>query len=185
MRGGWLLLIGVTACGGTADAPDSSDQSLAGDTAPMTQPAAPTSLAELAPGDTLGVLALMRATINNTNAAAATATRRDTIMPPEGYREARTLSLWRVGETPVKLVATEPNDAGLMRLESITWFVNGEITVVQEPFAIHLFDADRLTLWTDEAMVPQDVLEADRMARERSVVDSVKARLAVFGIGYP
>lgn len=185
MRGGWLLLAGLIACSSSGDAPEGSDQASADADSNIVRPAEPTSLAELAPGDTLGALALIRATINRVNAAAATAERRDTTMLPDGYREARSYTLWRVGESPVKLVATEPNDAGLMRLETVAWFVNGELAVVQEPFAIHLFEADRLILWTDEAMEPQPVLDSVRMSRERAVVDSVKARLAVFGVGYP
>ena len=142
-------------------------------------------MAELAPGDTLGVLTLMRRTINETNTAAMAAERRDSTMLPEGYREPRRLTLWVANDVPVKLIATEPNDAGLMTGETIVWFVNGEIRAVQEPFDLLYFEVDRLALWTDEAMVPVTIPEADRMAKERAVIDSVKARLATFRIPYP
>lgn len=184
LRAVGLLLLGALACGGTADVPQGSDQASIADSM-IDRPAEPASLAELAPGDTLGALELIRRTINTTNAAAAAAVRRDTTMPPEGYREARRLTLWSIDDVPVKLVATEPNDAGLMTGETIVWFVGGEVRAVQEPFDVLYFEVDRLALWTDEAMVPVSVPEADRMVKERAVIDSVKARLAKFGVGYP
>ena len=69
--------------------------------------------------------------------------------------------------------------------ETIVWFVNGEVRAVQEPFDVLYFEVDRLALWTDEAMVPVEIPEADRMAKEKMVIDSVKARLARFGVRYP
>lgn len=174
-RSGWALAALVACAGPDADPP-------AAEAAPAGVPA---SIAELAPGDTLGLLGLMRREIDDGDAATATAVRRDTTMPTEGYREPRRLTLWTVSDVPVKLVATEPNDAGLMRGETIAWLRGGEVRVVQEPFTILAFDADRLVLWTDEAMVPVDVTDADRSTRERAVIDSVKARLRVFGLGYP
>lgn len=184
MRHGWLLLAGALACGGTADAPEGGDQPVADvDTTP--RPAEPASLAELAPGDTMGVLSLMRRIINETNTTAVTAERRDSTMTSEGYREPRRLTLWTSNDLPVKLIATEPNDAGLMTGETIVWFVNGEVRTVQEPFDVLYFEVDRLALWTDEAMVPVEIPERDRMAKERAVIDSVKARLARFGRTYP
>lgn len=184
MRHGWMLLAGVLACGDAADAPEGSNQP-----APIvdsaSRPAEPASLAELSPGDTLGVLALMRRVINETNTAAGASERRDSTMAPEGYREPRRLTLWLSNNVPVKLVATEPNDAGLMTGETIAWFVNGEVRVVQEPFDMLYFEVDRLALWTDEAMVPVEIPERDRMTKERAVIDSVKARLAKFGLVYP
>jgi hypothetical protein len=184
MRAGWLLLLGLVACGEAADVPESGDQSVATDSV-LDRPAEPASLAELAPGDTLGLLDLMRRIINQTNTAAASALRRDSTMASEGYREARRLTLWSVDDTPIKLIATEPNDAGLMTGETIVWFVNGEVRAVQEPFDVLYFEVDRLSLWTDEAMVPVEIPENDRMAKEKMVIDSVKARLAKFGVAYP
>jgi hypothetical protein len=143
------------------------------------------SVSELAPGDTLGVLDLMRRLIAAGDRDAAVAERRDTTMPPEGYREARRLTLFVRGGEPVKLVATEPNDAGLMTAETVAWFDRGEVRVVQEPFSVLYFEVDGLLLWADEAMVPVDAPEADFATRERAVIDSLKARLRVFGVNYP
>jgi hypothetical protein len=178
------LIIASTSCGDRAgqQTVDTLDERVSSEAA---QPVAPRSLDEIAPGDTLGILALMRATMSDGEQLASTLERRDTTMPPDGYREARVLSLWKSGNLPVKLLATEPNEDGLMRLETVTWFVAGDIAVVQEPFAVMLFDADRLVMWTDEAMEPVDAPEMDRMSKEKSVVDSVRARLKVFGITYP
>lgn len=179
-----VMIVAATGCGDRAE-PDMDDTPDGGVTSEVTQPVAPRSLDEIAPGDTLGILALMRATISDGEQLARTLERRDTTMPPDGYREPRVLSLWKRGDLPVKLLATEPNEDGLMRLETITWFVAGDIAVVQEPFAVMLFDADRLVMWTDEAMVPVDAPESDRMSKEKIAVDSVRARLKVFGITYP
>ena len=184
MRATWLLLLGLTACVNEAAVPGDGDQAGAAVEA-TDRSTAPASLAELAPGDTLGALDLVRRIINETNTVAAAAVRRDSTMPPEGYREPRRLSLWTVNDVPVKLIASEPNDAGLMLGETIVWFVNGEVRVVQEPFDVLYFEIDRLSLWTDAAMVPVDVPEADRMTKERMVVDSVKARLSKFAVTYP
>lgn len=185
MRLVWVYPVAVLAAcaGGDAPAPEqAAEQEVP---SPSVAEVQPSSVDELVPGDTLGLLALMRRSISDGENRASAAARRDTLMPSDGYREARTYSLWKSGDVPVKLVATEPNDAGLMRLETITWFENGEVRVVQQPFAIHFFDADRLVLWTDEAMVPVDAPVADRDAVERQVIDSIKSRLAVFGVRYP
>lgn len=180
-----LLSSGLHGCsGGSEQGP--GDEPLAGDeNAVVAMPPMVRSLDDLAPGDTLGILELMRTLISEGNSIAGRLERRDTTMPSDGHRERRTLSLWSQGDLPVKLVATEPNEDGLMRLETITWFTAGDIAVVQEPFAVMMFDADRLVLWSDEAMVPVDAPYADQMAKERSVVDSVRARLRVFGVIYP
>lgn len=184
MRGAWLLILGLVACGKAADVPEGGGQANLTDST-LDRPAEPASLAELAPGDTLGLLELVRRVINETNAAAQGALRRDSVMAPEGYREPRRLTLWTIDDTPIKLIATEPNDAGLMTGETIVWFVNGEVRTVQEPFDVLYFEVDRLSLWTDEAMMPVEIPEADRMAKEKMVIDSVKARLAKFGLQYP
>jgi hypothetical protein len=178
-----LVVMATLGCGtGDGNAPVVED-STAG-ASPVAE-VLPTSVAELAPGDTLGLLDLMRRHIAAGDREAALAERRDTTMPNEGYREARRLTLFVRGGEPVKLVATEPNDAGLMTGETVTWFDRGEVRVVQEPFTVLYFEVDGLVLWTDEAMVPVDAPEADFSIRERAVIDSVKARLRVFGLGYP
>lgn len=182
-RAGLLVFLATLACGrAERDAPIADDTAIG---ASPREEVLPMSSAELAPGDTLGLLDLMRRMMQSGDAIAASATRRDTTMPPEGYREPRRLTLFERGGEPVKLVATEPNDRGLMTGETITWFDRGEVRVVQEPFAVHYFEVDRLVLWTDEGMIPVDVLDADRTARERAVMDSIKARLRVFGVAYP
>jgi hypothetical protein len=183
MRVSPLVLVATLACAGAETDAPIADDSAAG--APVSAPTTPTSLAELAPGDTLGLLGLMRQVMQDGDATARSAVRRDTTMAPEGYLEPRRLSLFVQDDVPVKLVATEPNDRGLMATETITWFQRGEVRVVQEPFTVLFFDADRLVLWTDAAMEPVAVLEAERMAHERQVIDSVKARLRTFGMSYP
>ncbi len=183
MRPGLLVLLATLACAGAdRDAPVAGD-SAAG--ASSVSAILPSSVAELVPGDTLGLLDLMRRNMAAGDRDAAAAARRDTTMPNEGYREARRLTLFLRGDEPVKLVATEPNEAGLMTAETVVWFDRGEVRVVQEPFTVLYFEVDGLLLWTDAAMVPVEAPEADIAARERAVIDSVKARLRVFGMTYP
>lgn len=146
---------------------------------------APSSLAEIAPGDTGAILGLMRRVMTEGDAILEQAARRDTVLGAEPNREPRRLTYYTVAGEPLKLTATEPDDAGRMTGETAAWFVTGEVRVVQEPFAAFFLDGDRLVLWTDAALDPVAVPDADRMARGQAVIDTIRARLAVFGVRYP
>lgn len=184
-RGGLAgVLWAAAACGGPAPAPPDGG----GDDLPppeVAAPASPASLAEIAPGDTGAILGLMRRVMTEGDGAAFTAERRDTVLPAQPAEEPRRLSLYLRDDRILKLTASEPNDAGRMTGETHAWFVDDEVRVVQEPFAAYFLDGDRIVLWTDEALEPVAAPEADRMARERAVLDTLAARLAVFGRRYP
>lgn len=188
-RPGWgMLVAGVAltlACGGAADAPPADDQPPppAGADAPPEE--RPLALDAISPGDTAGVLQLMQDLMADGERRLAGAERRDTTLPSVAGTAPRTLSLWSRDDRVLKLSATEPNDQGQMLLETQAWFRDGELTVVQAPFAILLFDRGRLMLWADEGLVPVEASPEELLVEERVVVDSIRARLSVFGVRYP
>ena len=149
------------------------------------RPAEPASLADVAPGDTAGILALMRTMVRDADAATASLVPRDTLLDSGPGLEQRQLRLWLLDGRPVKLVATEPNATDRIAPETITWFRLGVIAVVQPPAGMFLFAADGLIFTADESMMPVELAPELETAIERETLDSVKARLAVFGVGYP
>jgi hypothetical protein len=176
--GKWSLLL-LLACSGseTQETPPSDLESAT--------PEMPLTLADVAEGDTAAILNLMRHTMAEGDAALPTLERRDTIREVAGQASPQLLSLWLASETPVKLVVTAPNDPGRIPGEVSVWFVNGDVQVVQEPFAAFFVEADRIVLWTDPSLMPHEVSDADRMPREKMVIDSVKSWLRAFGKDYP
>lgn len=144
----------------------------------------PLALADIAPGDTAAILNLMRFTMSQGDAALSTLERRDTILTAT-VADSQRMTLWSASDTPVKLTWTAPPEPGRVPGEIAVWFVNGEVQVVLEPFDGFFLDADRIILWTDPSLMPQEVTDVDRMPREKAVIDSVRARLAVFGVAYP
>lgn len=148
-------------------------------------PAAPVSLADVAPGDTAAILALIQGTMRDGDAAAAALVSRDTLLEAGEGLESPRLRLWLQDGRPVKLVATEPNLTDRIAPETMTWFRLGEIAVLQHIAGIFLFDGDGIVFAADQALVPVPMEETLRMTLERELVDSVKARLAVFGVRYP
>lgn len=149
------------------------------------RPAEPASLADVAPGDTAAILALIRGWIRTGDDLAATLVPRDTLLDAGEGLEPRRLRLWVQDGRPVKLHATEPNATDRVPGETVVWFRLGEIAVAQRSPGTFLFAADGLIFSADESLVPV-ALDPELESRiEREVLDSVKARLAVFGMGYP
>lgn len=175
----------VLAGCGAPDTRASGDDRLPPDSALTNRPAEPASLADVAPGDTAGVLALIRGWIRSGDDLAATLVPRDTLVDAGEGLEPRRLRLWLQDGRPVKLHATEPNATDRVPGETVAWFRQGEIAVVQRSPGTFLFAGDGLIFTADESLVPV-ALDLELESRiEREVLDSVKARLAVFGVGYP
>ncbi|MES2303978.1 MAG: hypothetical protein V4558_00625 [Gemmatimonadota bacterium] len=146
----------------------------------------PTSFSELAPGDTASVVLIMRRTMADIDGAAADFTKRDTTLAPEPGQEPRRLTLWLEDNVPRKLLVTEPDESGRMMRESLFYFVQGEVRVVMQPNDGYAFDADRILVWTDEALIPlADVTPELRMQRESEVLDQAHKWLALFGVELP
>jgi hypothetical protein len=174
----------VAGCGSDAAPVDQMEESGA-PSAALTPPASPASLAEIAAGDTGAILGLMRRVMTEGDGVAFTADKRDTTLAPEPSQEPRRVTLLTRNDELLKLIWTEPNDAGQMTGETQAWFVDGEVRVLQEPFAAFFLDGDRIVLWTDESLEPVPVPETDRMARETAITATLRARLALFRVDYP
>lgn len=143
------------------------------------------SLADIPPGDTVALVRLMESLMTDGDRALTLSVRRDTAVPAVLVDQPRRLSLWLYNDHPVKLVASETDADGRMTDETRVWFHGDEVSVVQAPFSVHLFDGDRLVLTTDEGMMPLDPSGQEQLQLERSIIDSVKVRLAAFGVRYP
>lgn len=178
------LALALAGCGGDAP-PVESGEAPGAPIADAVPPSSPASLAEIPPGDTGAVLGLMQRVMTEGDGVAFTADRRDTTLAAEPAQEPRRVTLLTRDDRLLKLIWTEPNDAGQMTGETQAWFVDGEVRVLQEPFAAFFLDGDRIVLWTDEALEPVPVPEADRMAREQAITAQLRARLALFGVNYP
>lgn len=179
-----VLALLLAGCGAPdAGAPEDEPPAAAIDT--DGRPAEPASLADVAPGDTAGILSLMRTLIRSADDAAATLVPRDTTLDAGPGLEPRRLRLWLQDGRPVKLLATEPNAIDRVPAETVTWFRLGEVAVAQHHGGMFLFAGDGLIFTADESLVPVALEPAIETSIERAVIDSAKARLAVFGVGYP
>jgi hypothetical protein len=177
----WLgAVLVLTACGGSESPPADS---LIDVGRPEVEAAEqePTSLADIAPGDTAGVLSLIRRTIREGDASLLEIIPRDTTLPAGTGLMDRELTLWMVGDEPRKLVATEPNRNDRIFPETTVWFVAGEAAVVSDEEALYFFDAaGELVIITDVGLVPFEITRSEKSTIEIAVLDSVRARLAVF-----
>ncbi len=176
-----LVLVGCQARdAGAPEAPATTP----GTTVQLRRPAEPASLADIAPGDTAGVLALINRIMRQGDAILDSLDRRDTVLAATGTATPPSLTLWSLNGQPIKLLATVPNTTDRLPEETATWFRLGEINVIQQPTAVFLFEGDGIVFATDEAMVPMAMPDSSRMRLEVELVDSVRSRLAVFGVRY-
>ena len=82
-------------------------------------------------------------------------------------REPRVLRLWRQNGQPVKIMASEPDDAGRMRHNSTYYFWNGELFFVRRPDVRLVLSTDPPT-WLDDQLREMDATaaQAEAMAEE-------------------
>lgn len=140
----------------------------------------------IAEGDTATVLALLKLTMKEIDGGLDSLVRRDTVLATEPGQEPRRASVWLQNGVPRKLLVSEPNELGQMTLESSYWFINGELRAVQQPLASYFLEADRILLWTDEALEPRaDVAAQERMDQEVALAAEVEQRLGLFGLKLP
>ncbi|HEY4321918.1 MAG TPA: hypothetical protein VGM77_12175 [Gemmatimonadales bacterium] len=177
-----FLAILIAGCHG-GDKPTAAS----GNVVPSVGAAGPAQFADVAAGDTAGVLDLMRQTMQQVDAGLPAMTRRDTTLAAVADSVPRHLTVWLQGNDIRKLTsqpdstANGPNDG-----ETDVWFVGGDIAVVQRVADAYAFDAGRIVLWTDESLLPRGDVTADQlMTRETELGTLIRSWAAVFGVQLP
>lgn len=157
-----------------------------GDAAAATLGVAPAQFADLAPGDTAGVVAMMRQTMRNIDAGLGQMTQRDTTLGGGADSVSHHLTTWLQQGVPRKLVVIDSAAHGQNNSETDVWFMGGDVAVVLQAADAYAFDSDRIVLWTDEALQPyREVAPPLVMAKQAKLIDAVHRWLAALGIRAP
>jgi hypothetical protein len=157
-----------------------------GDSAGSTVGSAPAQFSDLAPGDTSGVIAMMRQVMRQIDAALPQMVERDTVLPAVADSQPRHLAIWLENGVVRKLAVGDSGGNGPGAGETDVWFMGGDVAVMQRIADMYAFDSDRIVLWTDESFQPQT--EAPKeflMARQTELIDLVRQWLRIFGIELP
>jgi hypothetical protein len=170
----------VAGCGRGPKAGAPSDT-----TAPTTLgAAAPGQFSDLAPGDTAGVVSMMRDVMRGIDAGTDRMTMRDTTIATDTM--AYHYTLWLEDGVPRKLIAIDSLAKGGSNSEVSVWFLGGDVAVVLAPADAYAMDAGRIVLWTDESLVPRtDVTDDLMMARQSTLIDNIGGWLKIFGLSLP
>ena len=148
--------------------------------------AAPGQFSDLAPGDTAGVIVMMRQTMGSIDAGLDAMIRRDTILPPGADATSRQLTVWLQGGAPRKLVVVDSTGHGQHNTETEVWFIGGDVAVLLQMTDAYAFDGDRIVLWTDEALQPRiDATSDAMMVQQAALVKTVRGWLGVLGFKLP
>ena len=176
-----MVAILIAGCRG-----GSKSASAPGDVVPPSAGAAPAQFSDLAPGDTAGVISMMRQTMQNIDAGLSQMSERDTLLAAVGDSQPRHLSVWLEGGVPRKLVVADSGGNGPGAGETDVWFLGGDVAVVQQVSDVYAFDTGRIVLWTDGTLEPRnDITPELRMARQTDLIESVRRWLSVFGVSLP
>ncbi len=147
---------------------------------------APAQFSDLAPGDTAGVIAMMRQTMSTINMQLDSMTRRDTTVTLPGDSVPHRLVVWQQHGEVRKLMVTGVDSTGQNNGETDVWFTGGDVSVIEQVSDFYAFDFGRIVLWTDDAMDPRTDVTSDLvMARETQLMDVVRRWLMVFGVALP
>ncbi|MGH7522742.1 MAG: hypothetical protein ACREK8_00335 [Gemmatimonadales bacterium] len=153
---------------------------------PPSSGAAPAQFSDLAPGDTAGVITMMRQVMQRIDAGLPSMTERDTLLASIADSQSRRLAVWLEGATVRKLVVSDSSGNGPGTGETDVWFLGGDVAVVQQVSDVYAFDAGRIVLWTDGSLEPRTDVTPDMiMIRESALIDRVRQWLAVLGIPLP
>ena len=159
---------------------------VAGDTATPALAAAPAQFADLAPGDTSGVIAMMRQTMRDIDAGLGQMTRRDTTLGGGTDSALHHLTAWLQAGVPRKLVVVDSAARAQSNSETDIWFTGGDVAVVVQAADAYAFDSDRIVLWTDEALQPRtDVTPQLLMTQEAELIAAVQRWLEALRIRTP
>jgi hypothetical protein len=144
---------------------------------------APAQFSDLAPGDTAAVLAMMRQTMANIDAGLTQMTQRDTTVAGGADSISRHLTVWLQQGIPRKLVVVDSAAGGQGNSETDVWFMGGDVAVLSQAADVYAFDADRIVLWTDDALQPRGDVPSDLvMAKQGELIDAVSRWLAVLRV---
>jgi hypothetical protein len=153
---------------------------------PVGNGVAPAQFSDLAPGDTAGVIAMMRQTMSDINMQLDSMTRRDTTVTLPGDSVQHHLVAWLAHNEIRKLVVTGADSSGQNNGETDVWFTGGDVSVIEQVSDFYAIDFGRIVLWTDDTMQPRSDITSDLvMARETQLMDTVRRWLMVFGVALP
>ena len=182
------LLLSAGCRSAKAPAPAASDF-------PLSDDAGPSSFAQVSPGDTVDVIALMRRTMSDIDARLDSLDRRDTALSVDTAKVSdslaaadstvprRRITLWLDHGTPMKLLVSEPGKFGEGMLETAYWFYGGELAVEYGPDDACAVDGGRIVFWADRALLPiGDFTGSDRISRETELANQTRRWLGVFGL---
>ncbi|MGH7592816.1 MAG: hypothetical protein ACRELE_03050 [Gemmatimonadales bacterium] len=147
---------------------------------------APAQFSDLATGDTAGVIAMMRQTMQGIDAGLPHMTQRDTMLAAVADSQPRHLTAWLQDGLVRKLVVTDSGGTGPGGGETDVWFLGGDVAVVEQVADVYALDAGRIVLWTDGTLQPRTDIPHDLlMTRETFLIATVGTWLGVFGIRLP
>lgn len=129
---------------------------------------------------------MMRQTMQNIDAGLPQMTQRDTILSPVADSQPRHLTAWLENGVVRKLMVADSGGNAPGTGETDVWFFGGDLAVVQQVADAYAFDAGRIVLWTDGTLQPRTDITPDLvMAREASLIETVRRWLGVFGVTLP
>lgn len=150
---------------------------------------------DLTPGDTAGMLSLMRRTMSGIDANLDSLERRDTVVALDSSAVTdsmvaadttlphRELTLWLDHGVPVKLLVRVPSETGRGWDETAYWFLEGRLAVMLGPDDGVAMEDGRILLWTDGGLEPVGGVDVHvRMARELELDAIVKRWLTLLGV---
>jgi hypothetical protein len=129
---------------------------------------------------------MMRRTMANIDAGLVEMTQRDTTVSGGADSLSRHLTVWLQQGVPRKLVVVDSAAGGQNNSETDVWFMGGDVAVLLQAADAYAFDADRIVLWTDEALQPRSEATSPLvMVKQAELIDAVRRWLAAFGIRSP
>ena len=177
-----IAVLTVGGCSRTPRTPVSSAQEGGGQ--PAT--AMPAQFSDLAPGDTAGVIAMMRGIMQGIDTQLGGLQERDTVLAAVADSQPRRLTVWVQDSVPRKLVVSDSGGNGPGAGETDVWFMGGDVSVIEETDDIYALDFGAIVLWTDSSFQPRTDVDRDMfMARQTLLIDRVRNWLAVLGLTFP
>lgn len=104
-----------------------------------------------------------------------------TLEPEKQGWEPQTLSIWIKEGKPVKVTATQADDAGKMDGLASFYLEDEKLILFKAPFSNHIFKDDKMVLWLDESMKPLDNIPVkDMKDAEKGIQEELTRILDIF-----